>query len=536
MNSRLHGTIRRCFHGVCCAALAGAVLLAPPPMRTTMAGGQQVQPLGLSAEFPDALVHQTYSQTFVATGGMAPFRYSEAGELPQGMAWSGGAGGVVLSGMPVVAGVFPISVGVTDALGEKIVRTGTLTVDVFVHPHTNIPETLAENVATTDSVVAATAKNSTLVETITTTDTVTIVGPTPKNVAETITITDTISIFPVIQVSPLSVPAGTNHVGYTTQHFSASGGPGFAITLAESGTLPTGMSISAPAATLTLSGTPTQAGTFNFTITATDTVGNSGSRGYTLTIAQAAQTITVGTLPTPTYGNVSFTMQATSSSGLPVSYQVALGPVTGTNPFNITGAGGVTLVLTQAGNVNYAAAPNQIAVVTVQQAPLTVTAGSASRRYDQPNPASYGYTVTGYVLNENSGVITGAPTFATTAIGTSVLGSYPVTPNVGAMQASNYSLVPVNGTLTVTGNEAQAIFFTRPPNVTNGQSMVLTGLSTSGLNVAYGVTGPATVTNPFFGPPVLTTTGVGTVTVTASQAGDSNYAAAAAVVRSFQSQ
>ena len=59
--------------------------------------------------------------------------------------------------------------------------------------------------------------------------------------------------------------------------------------------------------------------------------------------------------------------------------------------------------------------------------------------------------------------------------------------------------------------------------------IVLSGTTTSGLEVAYSVTsGPATVTGSN-----LTLTGVGAVTVVASQAGDGNWLEATSVTRTF---
>jgi Pro-kumamolisin, activation domain/MBG domain (YGX type)/Bacterial Ig-like domain (group 3) len=84
-------------------------------------------------------------------------------------------------------------------------------------------------------------------------------------------------------------------------------------------------------------------------------------------------------------------------------------------------------------------------------------------------------------------------------------------------------------TVTVTAPSPQTITFNPLPNVTYGASpMTLTATASSGLAVSYGVTGPATLSGS-----TLTITGVGTVTVTASQAGNASYAAATPVVRSF---
>ena len=76
-------------------------------------------------------------------------------------------------------------------------------------------------------------------------------------------------INPAVSLSPSSLPASTVGVAYS-QKFTTTGGTG-SVTLSESGALPAGLTFTA--STGTLSGTPTASGTFNISVTATDTVG-----------------------------------------------------------------------------------------------------------------------------------------------------------------------------------------------------------------------------------------------------------------------
>src|SRR5258706_5800843 len=71
------------------------------------------------------------------------------------------------------------------------------------------------------------------------------------------------------------------------------------------------------------------------------------------------QTITFGALANKNYGDPSFPVSATASSGLAVGFTIFSGPATisGTN-VTITGAGTVTVRASQAGNANYNAATN----------------------------------------------------------------------------------------------------------------------------------------------------------------------------------
>ncbi len=83
-----------------------------------------------------------------------------------------------------------------------------------------------------------------------------------------------------VTVHPSTIPAGTAGTAYS-ETFTQTGGNG-TVTFSLTGTLPTGMSFTA--GTATLSGTPTQVGSFTITVTATDENNCSGSRNYTLTI------------------------------------------------------------------------------------------------------------------------------------------------------------------------------------------------------------------------------------------------------------
>ncbi len=83
-----------------------------------------------------------------------------------------------------------------------------------------------------------------------------------------------------ITVNPSTIPAGTAGSIYT-QVFTQTGGIA-PVTFSLTGTLPAGMAFTA--ATATLSGTPTQAGSFPITVIASDKNSCAGSRSYTLSI------------------------------------------------------------------------------------------------------------------------------------------------------------------------------------------------------------------------------------------------------------
>jgi hypothetical protein len=100
-------------------------------------------------------------------------------------------------------------------------------------------------------------------------------------------------VCPTITLSPSTIPNGTAGVSYS-QSLSQTGclgSPTYALT---AGTLPTGITLS-PAGVL--SGTPTSTGAFNFTITAMDASGCTGSRAYTIIIACPTGGATLSSIP-----------------------------------------------------------------------------------------------------------------------------------------------------------------------------------------------------------------------------------------------
>jgi hypothetical protein len=84
-----------------------AVYNPPPPAITTTQAQVTAAP---------AMIENSYSFSFAASGGLAPLSWSETGILPATLALSTGG---VLSGTTATTGSFPIAVVVQDALGQK---------------------------------------------------------------------------------------------------------------------------------------------------------------------------------------------------------------------------------------------------------------------------------------------------------------------------------------------------------------------------------------------------------------------------------
>jgi hypothetical protein len=261
-----------------------------------------------------------------------------------------------------------------------------------------------------------------------------------------------------ISVSPLSLTVPPGSSGVATISTAVSAKTAQAVALSAAG-LPAGVTASFSPASVTTGGSSTlslaaaasaAAGTFTVTITGTAASG-SHTTTLSLTIGQLAQTINFAPLANQVYGVAPFSLGATASSGLPVTYTISGPAALSGNTLIVTGAGVVDVTASQAGNVTYSAAPPVHRSFTVNQATLTVMANNASRSYGVANPAftaSYNGFVNGETL-ATAGV-TGSPSLTTPASASSAPGSYPITAAAGSLAAGNYTFAFVNGTLSVT--------------------------------------------------------------------------------------
>ncbi|GGG83664.1 MBG domain-containing protein [Edaphobacter dinghuensis] len=239
-----------------------------------------------------------------------------------------------------------------------------------------------------------------------------------------------------------------------------------------------------------------------------------------------SQTISFGALQGATYGTGPISLNATASSGLPVTYTVT-GPVTISGSIlSVTGAGPVTVTAQQGGNNTFAPATPVSQSFVVNKAVLTVTATNQTMAQGN-TPSNFTATYTGFVNGDTSAVLTGSPSFTTPATSSSPVGTQPIDVTQGTLASTNYTFSFVNGVLTIVAGTSQTITFPQVPAQTYGVGPVsLFASSTSGLPVNYKVSGPATLSGA-----ILNIIGAGTVIVTASQPGQGIYSAASPVAQ-----
>ena len=261
----------------------------------------------------------------------------------------------------------------------------------------------------------------------------------------------------------------------------------------------------------------------------------SGSATWTAkgtTSGSSPQTITFGALSAVTYGDPSFTLGATASSGLAVTYtssNTAVATVSGST-VTIVGVGTTTITASQAGDASYSAATPVTQSLVVNPKTLTVSGAVAQNKvYDGNNTATFtGATLVG-VVGSDAVTLTSAGTFNTINVATGIA----ITPNfsISGAQSGNYTLTQPSGLSANITQASQTITFGPLTAVSyGGANFNLTGTASSGLTVSYtsSNTSVATVSGN-----TVTIVGVGSTTITASQAGNTNVAPATNVTQTL---
>jgi hypothetical protein len=239
----------------------------------------------------------------------------------------------------------------------------------------------------------------------------------------------------------------------------------------------------------------------------------------------ANQTITFGLLANKTYGAPDFTVSATASSGLPVSFAASGACTVSGAIVHLTGAGSCTVTASQPGNVIYNPAPDVSQSFAIAKATQTITFGPlADRTYPGPDfpvsaTASSGLAVS--FAASRTCTVSGATVHLTGA------GSCTVT----ASQSGNANYQPaanVSRTFAI-AKLGQTITFGPLASKTYGApDFRVSASASSGLPVSFTASGKCALNGV-----TVHLTGAGSCTVTASQPGDAYYDPAPVVSRSF---
>jgi streptogramin lyase len=240
-------------------------------------------------------------------------------------------------------------------------------------------------------------------------------------------------------------------------------------------------------------------------------------------ITPASQTISFKALPAKAYGDASFPLNARASSGLSVSYtssdtNVA---VVSSNTLTIVGVGSATITASQLGGTYYTAATPVSQILTVDKSTQSISFGKIPAKTYAPN-STFSLTAT------NSSGLSASYASSNTNVAT-VFGSLVTITGAGsttitASQTSNANFkaaLPVHQVLTVAKATPSFLFLTSPTEpFVQGKAFTLAAESSSNLLVTFTSSNPHIIS---ISGTTATIHAKGTVTITASLAGDGNY-------------
>ncbi|MEA0762536.1 putative Ig domain-containing protein [Xanthomonas campestris pv. campestris] len=535
----------------------------------TVAGATVTLP---ATSLPAGTAGQAYSGALnPATGGIPPYTYAvTAGALPAGITLNGSSG--ALTGTPGSVGSFAFSVTATDSTsGTPSQGTRGYTLNIAAPPIVVAPSTLpaatrgtaySQTLSASGGTAPYTyalasgalpagltlASNGTLSGTATVegsfnfTVTATDAGSFTANQAYSLTVAG-----PNLVLPASSLPAGTAGQAYSPSITPATGGTAPYSYALTAGALPTGVVVDV--ATGGLSGTPTVAGTFNFTLTVSDSTPSpaaQASRSYTLTIAAPVIVVAPTALPAVTRGTA-YSQVLTATGGVaPYTYSVA----SGTLPAGLTlasngvlsgtptaeGSTSFTIAVADAGNASATQAYTfTVAAPNLALPASNLPAGTAGQAYTAAiSPATggtapYSYALTagalpsGVVLDAATGALSGTPTVSGTFNFT--LTATDSTPSPAAQANQSYTLsiagatlvpgqptlppavrgTPYSQVLTATGGVAPYTYSvasgTLPAGLTLASNGVLSGTptaeGTSSFTIAVADAGNASATQAY---------------------------------------
>jgi len=261
----------------------------------------------------------------------------------------------------------------------------------------------------------------------------------------------------------------------------------------------------------------------------------------TLTLASAAimqdtapaapQTISFGALSNVTIGAAPFTVSATASSGLAVSFAsttTAVCTVSG-NTVTVVTVGSCSITASQTGNAGYLAASMVVQSFVVNPAPQTISFSALSNKTFGAAPFTVSATSNSGLSVSFASTTTAVCTVSGNTVTIAAVGSCSIT----ASQTGNATYAAAMAVVrNFTVNPAsQTISFSALSSRTFGAApFPVSATASSGLPVSFASTTGAVCT--VAGSKVTIAAG-GVCSITASQTGNANYTAAAAVVRSF---
>lgn len=511
---------------------------------TTIATAPVVTAANLTATFGTPF-------TYAIVASNSPTSYAlESGTLPPGLTLTTGpgAGAGTISGTPTVVGPFTANVTASNAVGQSAPAALNFTINKANQVITGLALTDTKTYGVAPYNLSATggasgnnvtyASDNTGVATILNNQ-VTIVGAGSAHITASQAGNGNYNAAPDV-VQTLTVNKATQVINFAALDDKNDTDPDFQLTATggASGNLIT--YVSSNEAVATISGdmvsilspgttliTASQAGNTNY-FAATDV----SQQQVIINTSLLNQTIIFDPLPAKVYGDASFQLTATGGgSGEPVTYEssdVNVATISG-NTVTIVGAGSADITASQAGNSNYNAASDVTQSLLVSKKQLTVTGATADNKpYDGTTAA----TISGASLAgiEPGDIVTlsGGGTFISANAGTNIAVTAALL--IGGLDEPNYTLTQPTGLTADIDKLNQTIIFDPLVAKTFGNPdftlSATGGASGNAVTFASSDISVATVSGN-----TVHIVGAGSTTITASQAGNINYNAAADVLQ-----
>jgi large repetitive protein len=541
--------------------------------------------LSIAPALPQGVVGATYNQTIAVIGSTTGFTLFSISDFSAGttgltlgaISTNPVAGTISINGTPTAAGTASFTITVANSAGNTLTQTLNITIQspLSIATASLPPATAASNYDQTISVVGGAMPYTTFSVTnfsggstgiaagqisASASAGTFIVNGTPTAAGAfsfTVNVTDsagtiltktyTIVVNPALIITP-SLPQGTSGVAYR-QTLTVSGGgvpyPTFTIGGFNSGT--TGLAlgdiaVNMVAGTITVSGTPTGAGTLSFTVNVVDADGAVLNKSYALIInpplsvtpslsagtvgANYNQTITVvgGTTPYTTFTVTGFSGGTTGLTSGEVSVNPTAGTIvvsgmptaagTATFTANVADTAGGTLIRTFTITINPAPTISSLTTTTWTAGvagftgTMTISDGTPPHSVFTASGLPMGLTA---VVNGNTISFTGTPMMA----GTFANGSVTIHDAAGAVVTKTFSIT-ISPALTI-GNLTTTQWTAGSPSYSG---VMTVGGGTGALNVGS-VTGLPTGltlvlngnTLSFTGTPMAAATFAGSVTL-----------------------
>jgi hypothetical protein len=241
---------------------------------------------------------------------------------------------------------------------------------------------------------------------------------------------------------------------------------------------------------------------------------------------KATQTITFAALAGKTFGDADFTVSASASSGLPVSFAATGNCTLSAATVHLTGVGSCKVTASQAGDANTDAAADVAQTFAIAKGSQTITFAALAAK-------TFGNADFSVAATSSSGLAVSFVASGTCSVSGAVVhltAPGPCTVTASQTGDANYNAAADVAQTFRIAKASQRITFRRLPNkILGAANFRVSARASSGLRVVFRARGRCTVRGT-----KVHLIGLGWCTMVASQRGNANYSAAKSVLRSFK--